>query len=294
MGFNVYKHDANTSNFKDTPIYKACNWSISMSNMGINKSLFPSIDGLYIPEIHGIAEEPIGISYSTEWGDSPGATLVEKTQEFTRASAFKLFGGSSFDPNPATNEWTQKFPKDGSYITAAIKFRAFKTPDSNNTTSYLTIIKWLTYMTSPLHDFSLKTEMQNISHSIINAKKKGEDFAEAMNGLFGNDNNLAVKNKEGQDSTQAAESIGKIRSIVADIQKLLTGMATSSRGAITAQFSFGNVFQKSNSVDWIIKEWSFTPSVETSEGDYPLWVDFNISLETNQKLSNKLLKTIVC
>ena len=72
-------------------------------------------------EIKGIADDAIELGYATEWGESPGAKAVASIKEFTRAEAFKMFSGTVFNSNAATDKWTQIVPKDSSSLSVAIK-----------------------------------------------------------------------------------------------------------------------------------------------------------------------------
>ena len=72
-------------------------------------------------EIKGIADDAIELGYATEWGESPGAKAVASIKEFTRGEEFKMFSGSVFNTNAATDKWTQIIPKDSSSLSVAIK-----------------------------------------------------------------------------------------------------------------------------------------------------------------------------
>ena len=69
-------------------------------------------------------------------------------------------------------------------------------------------------------------------------------------------------------------------------------MSTNSRGTATFTLSYGDLIQAADDVDWIIKDWSFTPSVPCGPENNPLWVDFQINMETNEKLSYTKLEKI--
>lgn len=279
MGLNIYVHDGQANSLTDTPVYRSCNFNIGIktsSNMSI-----PAIHNGFIRGITGIANDTSSIGYSIEWGNSSGAAITDKIKEFTRAKAFKMFGGPKFDPNVATNSWTQQIPKDGSTVQITLNFRAYKQGLFMNTSSYLTIIPWLTYVTSPRHPFKFKTELENIRNAITNAKQKGEELGEALSGIVSDD-----KSVNSDALTKAAASLKAV-------ENLLKGLTTSSRGNVTFTVSVGDIIRQDASVDWIITSWTFQPCMEFTEGGYPLWCDFSISLETNEKLSNSKMNKIL-
>ena len=187
-----------------------------------------------------------------------------------------MFSGSVFNSNTATDKWTQIIPKDSSIISVAIKFRAYYKANFLNTSSYMTIIPWLTFLTSPMMEFSIINEIQNITGALSNAKSLGEELGQELND---------VAEKNGQLSEKALYVINRIAETIKD-------MSTNSRGTATFTLSYGDLIQAADDVDWIIKDWSFTPSVPCGPENNPLWVDFQINMETNEKLSYTQLSKI--
>lgn len=287
MALSIYNHDEDSTDFRKTPVYGSC--SFTLKHYPGNKFLsgFKAIDGKRISEITGICDEVSSISYTTTWEDGPGATFVSKIKDFTQSEAFKMFGGPFLDSNPATGQWTQQYPKEGCNISVSLKFRAYKQgkPSAQgqgyaNTTSYMTLIQWLTYITSPQHDFDVGAELSNIGSALSNAKEQGEQFGEALNKI--NDN--------GRINKGAAQ---KAAALAEAVENSLTGMASTSRSQVTCLLQLGDIFKMANGVEWIVESWDFTPSIYLGESDMPLYCDFNISLSTNEKLSSSKLKSIL-
>lgn len=278
MGLSIYTHDQDSTNVSETHKAKSCSFKIGLSPKSYNGAIkqLPEIQGQRIIEIKGIADDAIELGYATEWGESPGAKAVASIKEFTRAEAFKMFSGSVFNTNAATDKWTQIVPKDSSSLSVAIKFRAYYKANFLNTNSYMTIIPWLTFLTSPMMEFSLTNEIDNIVGALKNAKQANEELGQELNG---------VAESNGQLTDKAITILKKI-------DETLTKLSTNSRGTATFTLDFGDMISAHDDVDWIIKDWSFTPSVPCGPENNPLWVDFQINMETNEKLSYTKLEKI--
>lgn len=278
MGLSIYTHDQDSTDVSNTHKAKSCSFKIGLSPKSYNGAIkqLPEIQGQRIIEIKGIADDAIELGYSTEWGESPGAKAVASIKEFTRAEAFKMFSGTVFNTNAATDKWTQIVPKDSSIISVAIKFRAYYKANFLNTNSYMTIIPWLTFLTSPMMEFSMINEVDNIVGALKNAKQAGEELGQELNG---------VAESNGQLTDKAIKALKKI-------DETLTKLSTNSRGTATFTLDFGDMISADDDVDWIIKDWSFTPSVPCGPENNPLWVDFQINMETNEKLSYTKLEKI--
>lgn len=271
MGLSIYTHDQDSTDVSNTHKATSCAFKIGLSPKSYNGAIkqLPEIQGQRIMEIKGIADDAIELGYATEWGESPGAKAVASIKEFTRTEAFKMFSGSVFNTNAATDKWTQIVPKDSSSLSVAIKFRAYYKANFLNTNSYMTIIPWLTFLTSPMMEFSLTNEIDNIVGALKNAKSAGEELGQELNSVAESNGQLTVKAKTAL--TKIAETLKKL--------------STNSRGSATFTLSYGDMISAHDDVDWIIKDWSFTPSIPCGPENNPLWVDFQINMETNQKLS---------
>lgn len=271
MGLSIYTHDQDSTDVSNTHKATSCAFKIGLSPKSYNGAIkqLPEIQGQRIMEIKGIADDAIELGYATEWGESPGAKAVASIKEFTRTEAFKMFSGSVFNTNAATDKWTQIVPKDSSSLSVAIKFRAYYKANFLNTNSYMTIIPWLTFLTSPMMEFSLTNEVDNIVGALKNAKSAGEELGQELNSVAESNGQLTVKAKTAL--TKIAETLKKL--------------STNSRGSATFTLSYGDMISAHDDVDWIIKDWSFTPSIPCGPENNPLWVDFQINMETNQKLS---------
>lgn len=278
MGLSIYTHDQDSTDVSNTHKAKSCSFKIGLSPKSYNGAIkqLPEIQGQRIMEIKGIADDAIELGYSTEWGESPGAKAVASIKEFTRTEAFKMFSGTVFNTNAATDKWTQIVPKDSSIISVAIKFRAYYKANFLNTNSYMTIIPWLTFLTSPMMEFSMINEVDNIVGALKNAKQAGEELGQELNG---------VAESNGQLTDKAITALEKI-------VKTLEKLSTNSRGTATFTLDFGDMISADDAVDWIIKDWSFTPSIPCGPENNPLWVDFQINMETNEKLSYTKLEKI--
>ena len=195
MGLSIYTHDQDSTDVSNTHKATSCAFKIGLSTRSYNGAVkkLPEIQGQRIMEIKGIADDAIELGYATEWGESPGAKAVASIKEFTRAEAFKMFSGTVFNSNAATDKWTQIVPKDSSSLSVAIKFRAYYKANFLNTNSYMTIIPWLTFLTSPMMEFSLTNEIDNIVGALKNAKTAGEELGKELNSVAESNGQLSEK-----------------------------------------------------------------------------------------------------
>lgn len=278
MALSIYTHEEDTPNIKNSDKYGSCAFSIGFSTNSFKGAVekMPLIQGERIMTINGVADETIEIGYSTEWGESPTAKVASKLKEFTRADAFKMFSSRAFNPNPVSNKWTQIYPKDGAYISVGIKFRAYFKAGYLNTNSYMTIIPWLTYVTSPMTEFSFQQEISNIKDAITNAQAEGEKLGKELEG---------IRQENGQFTQKAVQALSSM-------YQAIENLSTDSRGSAVFTLEFGDIISKNDAIDWIIKDWDFKPSMVMGPENSPLWVDFNINMETNQKLSYDRLSKI--
>lgn len=281
MSLNIYTNDGSSNPLAKTPVARSCGFVISLFPNPTFTKQWPKINGGYIRSIEGIANESSSVSYATSWENAPGAIILDKIKEFTRAKAFKLFSGPRFDPNVATNSWTQQMPKDGANLSVTLNFRAYKQGKFMNTSSYLTIIQYLIFATSPLHDMDFMTEITNIGDAVSNAKKAGEKLGEELSGV------TAEGNEIDETKLRSAEKV------LESLEKTFKSLGTSSRGMVTFSLEVGDVIHASNTIDWIIKDWTMQPSPQFTEKGFPLWCDFTINLETNEKLSSTRLQSIL-
>lgn len=278
MSLSIYTHDNDSSDIKDTHKYSSCNFKIGISSKSLKRAVenLPLIQGQRITAINGVCDETIDVGYSTEWGESPGAKIADKLKGFTQSDAFKMFSSNVFNPNPVSNKWTQIYPHNGANIKVGLKFRAYYKANYFNTNSYMTIIPWLIFLTSPMTEFSLNEEITNIKEAVCNAEREGEQLAHQMEGISEENGTLG---KKAIDALSAME-------------KAIENLATDSRGSACFTLRYGDVIKENDAIDWIISDWSFTPSTVMGPENNPLWVDFQINMETNQKLSFAKLKEL--
>lgn len=286
MSLNIFDHGSDNNSIKDSFIYNGLHFeirpaAISSANGKLWITLLPEPFKDKLEGIKGISDDTIELGYSITWGEGPGAGMVKKVKEFTSHEAFKMFGGKNRVSNPATNGWTQQFPSDGSNVSVSWSFRAYEKDNYMNTTSYMNIIKWLTYVTSPLEEFSFNAELQNIAGTLKEAKEAGKKFGQELEKVIKKDSN----NNDEIDKTQ-------FEKILVTIEQLLSNLGGQSRGTITFQLGFGSMIKPTPEVDWIISSWDFKPSIQFGPNNMPLYVDFNISMESNLKLTTKQFREL--
>lgn len=278
----------------------------------INKKYWPTSN---IEQFKAVNNENLSLSFSTEWEDAGGAKLGKKVTSFINGKLVKAFAGQSnegYQPMILTDAWTQQKMKGAQPLSLELSFKAY----SNNSiagTNYRDILKFLTCICSPIKPIILGDDtlevVKRAAEGVINT---GGEIMTAIRDV-GSSVSQSRDNNDSYVNTVAHGVVGVVNA--ADkLHKGVTQKAVLGRnnGNFTVVISFGNnggtkIFNdeahnnftveggestSTGKVDWIIKSFSCTPSVQFEWDNkkklpIPLWCDFKISLETRCSLSNK-------
>jgi hypothetical protein len=281
-----------------------------------------------ITEFNGIMLDNISMDLSTPWGDAGGATLGKKIAGYANSKFIKMFAGQSsagFQPFICSDAWTQqKVNGDASPIKISLKFKAYNN-DRLGCTNYNDIIKFLIHICSPMKS---ATGSKKISGEEGVGSQAGKNIRNAVNGAVSTLDTIIDAGKQAMNlqSSKADDrnTAGKVISHAVNTMNSLYNsiIAKSGNGNNNANFTvvlvIGNVegvgdyanARKINRtsisvngvknkttiypIDWIITSFNFKPSTEFSWDDEhkmpkPLWVDFELSMETRLSLSNKYI-----
>lgn len=254
--------------------------------------------------VTGIIDEIPEISYSTTWGDSPAAVLNEKIKKFTQHKWMKMFAQqrNTYKPPLVTDGWTQQFPKSAEPLSISFKFRAYPIDGYYNTSAFNDIIRLLIFVTTPQY-FRLSDTITSQAQSIYQAYDKGEELAGIMNSLKNNlgnekisfkDIGNSIKNNKLEGSLASKEVKQDIDHLKKFIEDLGNMEDNDTGGCPLIELDINGLIKSSPKVKWLLKSWSFKPSLNTTYNNNPIYVDFNVSLQTQYVLTDTDLTEILC
>lgn len=243
-----------------------------------------------------VTSEPITWGIETSWKDGAAASVAGKINELMTNKFVRMMSGPELFTPVATDSWSQQVVEKGSPISIKLKFRAYYHPEGTPGTEYATcsesyvkVFRLLTYMTAPPKEYSLSTAtigvVANVASNLVNT---GEKIGKA------------VDNRP--EDTNFFEATAKYTlAAVAEAGGL--NMPSDGSAAQRGQYTFKlktNDFG-CDQLDWIVKGFTMTPSTQFAaskedrsenikiKAPMPLWVDFEVDLETNMAPSNALV-----
>lgn len=255
--------------------------------------------------VKGIIDEIPEISYSTTWGDSPAAVLNEKIKKFTQHKWMKMFAvqRGGYKPPLVTDGWTQQFPKSAEPLNISFKFRAYPIDNYYNTSAFSDIIRLLIFVTTP-QEFTLSKTVTSQLQAIYQAEAKGKEFANIVNGLKTSlesenvsfkDFADALKENNRNETDTATENLKEKKDKLLKFIENLGNMEDNNTGGCPLiQLGINGLIKPSSTVKWLLKSWSFKPSLNTTYNNNPIYVDFNVSLQTQYILTDTDLTEILC
>lgn len=254
--------------------------------------------------VQGIIDEIPEISYSTTWGDSPAAVLNEKVKKFTQHKWMKMFAvqRGGYKPPLVTDGWTQQFPKSAEPLNISFKFRAYPIDNYYNTSAFNDIIRLLIFVTTP-QKFSLSKAVTSQAQAIYHARDKGKEFTDIVNGLKNSlegenvsfkDFADALENNTNANTTAGAKNLKEQKDKLFKFIEDLGDMKDDDTGGCPLiQLGINGLIKPSDTVKWLLKSWSFKPSLNTTYNNNPIYVDFNVSLQTQYILTDNDLTQIL-
>ena len=255
--------------------------------------------------VKGIIDEIPEISYSTTWGDSPAAVLNEKIKKFTQHKWMKMFAmqRGGYKPPLVTDGWTQQFPKSAEPLNISFKFRAYPIDNYYNTSAFSDIIRLLIFVTTP-QEFTLSKAVTSQLQAIYQAEAKGKEFANIVNGLKTSleSENVSFKDfadaLENNPNANAATGANNLKEKKDELLKFIENLGNmednNTGGCPLIQLGINGLIKPSSTVKWLLKSWSFKPSLNTTYNNNPIYVDFNVSLQTQYILTDTDLTEILC
>lgn len=298
---------------KSSPIYRSHQFNLTMDD----NSLIDDEEQFKNTKIKGILNKLPALHYTTKWGNSPAAKVTDVVKKITEHKYLKMFAenNANYRPPIVTDGWTQQIPQSADPISYDLEFRSYP-KEMMNTTPYNRIIDFLISATTP-KKYLLTRSVNYIKNAAEAAYKKGEELNKILNALSRNfDTNVEYskfaaikralekldKDKSTKKSSMSQDPVTANEEALAEaisefIKKVnaLSNMSEKNTGG--CPIIKLNIPKLANNetlnVPWIITSWSFKPAINTTDNDFPIYVDFKITLETQYVItSDNLLKKI--
>lgn len=253
--------------------------------------------------IFGVLNEIPEISIKTEWGEFAAAKVDNAVRKFTENDLIDLFAklNQNYTEPVATDQWTQKIPKESSLLNIELKFRAYQTK-MYDTQDYKTIIETLLLGTTP-KKYNLGDNILKIMNAVGASNAGGKQIVELHNNITSkmddlkkaNDNN----NKKNNILNDLNDLFKKLSDLVSNLINSYNETLDKSTGGVSKYYleisdlidtKFEHLFY------FFITSWNFTPSFEIvcdSGNYYPAYVDFTINLESDRYINNGILDEIL-
>lgn len=280
------------------PQRKSDTYAAPVQNSTVRLTVFnPAYDETgYLPmhTFSFIPLEPITFSVSTSWKDGAAASVAGKINELMSNKFVRMVSGPELFTPVATDAWSQQVVEKGEPISIKLKFRSYYNETNDPTgfracdARYLDVIRFFAFCTAPYKKYSLSTATLGV---VANAARSAVKTGEAIG--------TAVKGRP-EDTSFVGAAAAYTVAAVGDV----AGMTLESDGNKTQRGGFTLLVNTRNygcgNLDWIVKSVSIQPSqqfvagsAETNEKikdvPMPLWVDFDVELETNMSPSNALV-----
>lgn len=278
----------------------------------------------------GIMLENLALNFQTSWSDAGGAVLGKKIDSLVNSKFIKMLAGQSdngFRPFICSDAWTQqKVGGEAQPVKVQLKFKAYNL-NKMGCTNYNDILRFLIHICSPLKSATGKNDPNvNLGTHIFDTL---DDAAAGGSNLIGLATGAVSTFINGDKSSVSKIAKNLVETVDSSYNKLLSSTGNGKNNAnftvllsigdlnnnhgtarkINSSSSIESTYKDTNNqettadfkLDWIITNFSFKPSmqfemVKESGGEFPkpLWMDFDVSLETRLSLSNKYVyQTII-
>lgn len=310
---NLYNNGGETKKIVEkSPIAKSHKFEIKI----VPSSLINEEVKFNRMSITGIMDTLPAISYQTTWENSPVSVITENIKSFTDNAAIRTFAQNNgkYRVPVVTDGWTQQMPTNGSTLSVSLSFKSY--PELlYDTTDYRSIINFLIFLTTP-REYYLSDSAKYIGRGLEEAYSKGEKAANIVKGAYTdfqrfveqtndsqNTSYIKVANYVIADETDKKAMLNDLNQNEQDLAKRfdelgsfftnLLNMSDKNAGGaplcILTVHDLINEVSGDKPIHWLIKSWSFKPSINTT-ADYdiemPIFVEFKIDLETQTVLSN--------
>lgn len=318
MLIDYYRQTNPTTLDHESPIYAGHEFRLSIAKNALTTEEESYFDNT---AIKGVLNKLPAFHYTTKWGNSPAAKVTDVIKKITEHKYLKMFAENhdKYRPPIVTDGWTQQVPQSAEPVSYDLEFRAYPV-EMFNTTPYSKIIDFLISATTP-KKYLISNSVEYIKDAAEHAYEQGEKLADMLNELSYNfDSNsefskvsaikkaldiLAERDNKGENTSKTADLSNKNEQALADaiveFINLITDLASMSEKN-TGGCPLLNLFipglsglstdtSKEELVPWIITSWSFKPAVNTTSKNYPIYLDFKITVESQYAVTaGSLLK----
>lgn len=289
--------------------------SLSLYPTEMSKALLTQVGLPIVPEVSCILDEMPDIKMNFEWKPGYGSQFANYIDVLagtddqkdnpvasklisTIFSISKITAGKGYVQMPHTNQFSQNTLEKSSILGLNLKFRIYK--ESNLWSDYrrynLQISdykKWLQVLFTavmPLRIYNISSALENIKD--ILAASTNEDSPLLNLGREAKD--LGNNTIELVQTFDLGTHGPKIVDNITNIDEFLKN--PDIRGHISFRLNIPGLLKSSDTVDWIVTSMDAKPSLEfitINNRPKPLYMDFDVKLETNQKLSRNQIVSII-
>jgi len=306
---NLYQNDNNPKEISNafSPIRKSHYFTINV----VESSLVDEEKNFNNKfNIEGIMDALPGIAYQTSWDTSPVSVITENVKSFTDNAAIRTFAQNNghYRAPIVTDGWTQLMPKDGCALSISLAFKAYPT-FMYSTSDFRSILNFLFFTTTP-REYYLSDSAKYIGKGLEHAYAKGQKLGKLVNQAIKDYNAVVGQSQEGNASLiqlakytvatpeqkaqielEPAERLlaDELDSLKSYFDELLNTSDDNVGGLPLCELEIPGLINRVDTVRWLIKNWSFKPSINTTKDtgiELPIFVEFKIDLETQTILSN--------
>lgn len=280
-------------------------------------------------KLHCVLSELPTISFNSNW-DTGGGTkmfdplgMTNEKETGTITKIMQVVSQGNFIPIVQTNEFTQHVMQTGSTMSMNLKFNVYTDTYNNRynfeSTPYETWLKMLYFSTAPLLRSTYKNYFTQLLTTINSAKDA--DIEGTLNTLLTTLKDLTCVVHDNLPFTEKCPDYGqKAQALVENIEKLVGAFNEYVKNANTiGQLCWDVAIPKyicstlktDCPVLWNIRNFSVEPSVKFTRGvryntedkmisdvsvyrPRPLYMTFNVTLETNQVVTRDQYLKLLC
>lgn len=281
-----------TSDNTESPIQKSLWVRFSLSNADDNDDISgctmpPALNKPY----YLVLSEPLEIKVETEWTETGGAEIAKKVNQIFNSKAIKAFAGAKANSHAPNENWSQKTTEIGKPLSVKLKFRIYDvsyTETNNQSQTYSEMIYFLTVACAPRRTYNIGG---NMLEPLIDAANNSRKFFTDLKAR------KKAKEEKEKENEQDTDGKGILDDIIESV-RLFGEAAKKNLADVRYNYTLNLESEILNSdnygelrPDWYIKSFTWTPSTEITlekamKGKHevmlpmPLWVDFEVDLET--------------
>lgn len=297
----------------ESPIFAGHEFALTIAKDSLTNEEKPLFNNTVIK---GVLNKLPALHYTTKWGNSPAAKVTDVVKKITEHKYLKMFAenNSKYRPPIVTDGWTQQVPQSAEPLSYDLEFRAYPV-EMFNTTPYSKIIDFLIAATTP-KKYLISNSVDYIKDVAEQAYKNGKKVTDMLNELSHNfDSNgefskvsvikkaldiLAERDNKGENTSKTTDLSDKNEQALAEaIVKFITtitdlaNMSENNTGGCPILNLFIPDLSNAGTliIPWIITSWSFKPAINITSKNYPIYLDFKITVESQYALTaGSLLK----